>query len=179
MCQNSAQVSATSSLHAPLLAFPLPPPTSPSLSQFPNWIISSSWPRNMEVQDMYPVLTSTYTFPTGTKVEVPCFAPNTVVEIQRTECPDSFVNPMDVNNAKPCVNVCIKLNPSLCLSSYVHPNILHACTIMDGALSSGSLYRRGIFGDVGYAKCYWTDWPAVQPFSRDNMVFFFDIRCSA
>jgi hypothetical protein len=57
---------------------------------------------------MYPESTSTYMFPTGTKVEVPCSAPNNVIEIERTQCPNSFVNPMDINHPSPCINVCFK-----------------------------------------------------------------------
>ena len=71
----------------------------------PNEIVSLSWPINMEVQDLFPLTSSTYTFPTGTKVDVPCFAQNKVVDIKRTECPDSFVNPMDPNDVRPCVKV--------------------------------------------------------------------------
>ena len=71
----------------------------------PNEIVSLSWPTNMEVQDLYPLVSSMYTFPTGTKVDVPCFAQNKVVDIKRTECPDSFVNPMDLNDSRPCVKV--------------------------------------------------------------------------
>jgi hypothetical protein len=72
---------------------------------FPNAIVSLSWPTNMEAQDLFPLSSSTYTFPTGTKVDVPCFAQNKVVDIERTECPDSFVNPMDPNHDRPCVKV--------------------------------------------------------------------------
>ncbi len=72
---------------------------------FPDWIVSLSWPTHMEAQDLFPVSSSTYTFPTGTKVKVPCFAQNKVVDIERTECPDSFVNPMDPNHDRPCVKV--------------------------------------------------------------------------
>jgi hypothetical protein len=71
----------------------------------PNAIVSLSWPTNMEAQDLYPETSSTYTFPTGTKVNVPCFAQNKVVDIERTECPDSFVSPMDPNYDRPCVKV--------------------------------------------------------------------------
>jgi hypothetical protein len=71
----------------------------------PNWIVSLSWPTNMEAQYLFPSTSSTYTFPTGTKVDVPCFAQNKVVDIERTECPDSFVNPMDPNYDRPCVKV--------------------------------------------------------------------------
>ncbi len=71
----------------------------------PNRIVSLSWPTNMEVQDLYPLISSMYTFPTGTKVDVPCFAQNKVVDIKRTKCPDSFVNPMDFNDSRPCVKV--------------------------------------------------------------------------
>jgi hypothetical protein len=67
--------------------------------------VSLSWPTNMEAQDLYPFKSSTYTFPTGTKVDVPCFAQNKVVEIERTKCPDSFVNPIDPNHDRPCVKV--------------------------------------------------------------------------
>jgi hypothetical protein len=80
-------------------------------SQFPfvsgnkNEIVSISWPINMEAQDLYPLTSSTYTFPTGTKVDVPCFAQNKEVDIERTECPDSFVNPNDPNHDRPCVKV--------------------------------------------------------------------------
>jgi hypothetical protein len=71
----------------------------------PNETVSLSWPTNMEAQDLFPLTSSTYTFPTGTKVDVPCFAQNKVVDIERTECPDSFVNPMDPNHDRPCVKV--------------------------------------------------------------------------
>jgi hypothetical protein len=71
----------------------------------PNAIVSLSWPRNMAPQDLFPLTSSTYTFPTGVKVEVPCFAQTKVVDIERTECPDSFVSPIDPNNVRPCVKV--------------------------------------------------------------------------
>ena len=73
----------------------------------PNEIVSLSWPTNMEAQDLFPLTSSTYTFPTGTnkKVDVPCSAQNKMVDIERTECPDSFVNPMDPNDSRPCVKV--------------------------------------------------------------------------
>ncbi len=71
----------------------------------PNAVVSLSWPTNMEAQDLFPLTSSTYTFPTGTKVGVACFAQNKVVGIERTECPDSFVNPMDPNHERPCVKV--------------------------------------------------------------------------
>jgi hypothetical protein len=50
----------------------------------PNAIVSLSWPTNMEAQDLFPSTSSTYTFPTGTKVSVPCSAQNKVVDIKRT-----------------------------------------------------------------------------------------------
>jgi hypothetical protein len=68
-------------------------------------IVSLSWPTNMEAQALYPLSSSTYTFLTGTKVDVPCSAQNKVVGIERTKCPDSFVNPMDPNHDTPCVKV--------------------------------------------------------------------------
>ncbi len=71
----------------------------------PNLVVSLSWPKCMEAQDLYPVATSTYTWATGTKIEVPCFAQEKVVKIKRTECPDSFVNPIDPNHGSPCVKV--------------------------------------------------------------------------
>ena len=70
-----------------------------------NETVSLSWPTNMEAQDLFPLTSSTYTFPTGTKVDVPCFAQNKAVDIERTECPDSFVNPNDPNDGRPCVKV--------------------------------------------------------------------------
>ncbi len=72
---------------------------------FPNQTVSLSWPPNMEAQDLFPWISSTYTFPTGTKVDVPCFALDKVVDIKRAECPDSFVNPHDPNYDRPCVKV--------------------------------------------------------------------------
>ena len=86
-------------------------------SQLPfnsNLIVSLSWPTNMEAQDLFPLISSTYTFPTGTKVTVPCFAQNKVVAIERTECPDSFVNPNDPNDSRPCVKV-LNGSPPRCL----------------------------------------------------------------
>ncbi len=94
----------------------------------PDHIVSLSWPTNMEVQDLFPMTSSTYTFPTGTEVEIPCFAQNKVVDIERTKCPDSFVNPMDPNHIRPCVkvlqDVCIHsvfLSHSPCLSLHSQP----------------------------------------------------------
>ncbi len=75
------------------------------LSGNKNEIVSLSWPTTMEAQDLFPLTSSTYTFPTGTKMNVPCFAQNKVVDIERTECPDSFVNPLDPNHERPCVKV--------------------------------------------------------------------------
>ncbi len=71
----------------------------------PEAVVSLSWPRNMEAQDLFPLTSSTYTFPTGTNVDVPCFSQNKVVSIKRTECPDSFVAPNDSNHDRPCVKV--------------------------------------------------------------------------
>jgi hypothetical protein len=71
----------------------------------PNASVSLSWPTNMEAQDLFPLTSSTYTFPTGTKVGVPCFAQNKVVDIELPECPDSFVNPIYLNHTRSCVKV--------------------------------------------------------------------------
>jgi hypothetical protein len=71
----------------------------------PNEIVSLSWPTNMAAQDLFPLTSSTYTFPTGTNVDVACFAQNKVADIELAECPDSFVNPMDPNHDRPCVKV--------------------------------------------------------------------------
>ncbi len=114
------RLNSTTPSQSPLL-FPSSLPSS--RSQFPNWIVSTSWPRNMEVQDMYPELTSIYKLPTGTTVEVPCSASNNVIEIERTECPTSFVNPMDINNPSPCINVRFKPielshPPTYCVGSF-------------------------------------------------------------
>ncbi len=91
--------------------------SSPNTRSNPNTIVSLSWPTNMEAQDLFPLASSTYTFPTGTKVDVPCFAPNKVANIERTECPDSFVNSMDLNSTRQCVKV---LNGS---TRCLHPSI--------------------------------------------------------
>ncbi len=71
----------------------------------PTAVVSLSWPTNMEPQDLFPLTSSTYTFPTGTKVDVPCFAQNKAVKIERTECPDSFVKPNDPDHDRACVKV--------------------------------------------------------------------------
>jgi hypothetical protein len=76
------------------------------LLQDPNSVVSNAWPQHMEPQPLYPVATSTYTWPTGTStVKVPCFAQGKVVAIERAECPDSFVNPIDPNHVSSCVKV--------------------------------------------------------------------------
>jgi hypothetical protein len=82
----------------------------------PNDIVSLSWPTNMDAQDLFPLTSSTYTFPTGAKVDVPCFAQTKVVDIERTECPDSFVNPNDPNHDRPCVKVLLH-GSTTCLHS--------------------------------------------------------------
>ncbi len=68
-------------------------------------VVALSWPENVEPQDLYPVATSTYTLPTGSTVEVPCFALNRVVKVEQAKCPDSFVNPVDPEHGPPCVKV--------------------------------------------------------------------------
>jgi hypothetical protein len=76
----------------------------------PNLVMSLSWPKHMEVQDLYPAAASTYTlWASGTTLEVPCIAIEKVVEVERTECPDSFVNPIDPNHGSPCVKVVVVL----------------------------------------------------------------------
>ncbi len=111
-----------------------------------NVAVSLSWPANMEVQDLYPIATSTYTWPPrGTTVEVPCYTQDKVVEIVRAECPDSFVNPIDPNHLSPCVKVlhrakhnisskarfscslsmnCVR---SLALQQYIQTRSTHGC----------------------------------------------------
>ncbi len=71
----------------------------------PNLVISASWPKYMEAQDVYPVAASTYTWATGTKIEVPCSSQEKVVKVKRAECPYPFVNPIDLNHGSPCVKV--------------------------------------------------------------------------
>ncbi len=71
----------------------------------PNFALSWSWPKYMEAQDLYPVAASTYTWANEIKLKVPCSAQEKVVKIERTECPDSFVNPIDPNHGSPCVKV--------------------------------------------------------------------------
>ncbi len=71
----------------------------------PAYVVSLSWPRNMEMQDLYPLTSSTYTLPTGTIVDVPCVSRYKLVDVKQTECPDSFVNPNDPNYGRPCVKV--------------------------------------------------------------------------
>jgi hypothetical protein len=71
----------------------------------PNLVLSLSWPKGMEAQDLFPVAASTYTWATGTKIEVPCFAQGQEVKIEQTNCPGSFVNPIGLNHGSPCVKV--------------------------------------------------------------------------
>jgi hypothetical protein len=77
----------------------------PFTAQDRTQVVALSWPKNVEPQDLYPAATSTYTLPTGTTVEVPCFALNKVVKVEQAECPDSFVNPLDADDGRPCVKV--------------------------------------------------------------------------
>jgi hypothetical protein len=56
----------------------------------PNNIVSLSWPRNMEPQDLFPLTSSTYTFPTGIKVDVPCFAQTKLVDFERIKASSTF-----------------------------------------------------------------------------------------
>ncbi len=108
----------------------------------PNEIVSLSWPTNMEAQDLFPLASSTYTFPTGTKVDVPCSAQNKVVDIERTECPGSFVNPMDPNHANPCVKVLHGRVPDVYTRS-VFLSFPMPCIAL-AVLPSGSILRRGV-----------------------------------
>jgi hypothetical protein len=95
------------------------------LGQLP--AVRMSWPQHMEVQDLYPVATSNYTWPTGTKVKVPCFAQGKVVAIPIAECPDSFVNPMNPNNDRACVKVLRGVNCDICSFFLTFlPQIVHA-----------------------------------------------------
>jgi hypothetical protein len=79
----------------------------------PNLVLSLSWPKHMEAQYLYPVAASTYTWATGAKLEVPCSEPEKVVKIERTECPDSFVNPIDPNHHSHVLRCYIELNITL------------------------------------------------------------------
>ncbi len=76
----------------------------------PNLVLSLSWPKGMEAQDLFPVAASTYTWVTGTKIEVPCSAQDKVVKIERPDCPGLFVNPIDLNHGSPCVKVLHQTN---------------------------------------------------------------------
>ncbi len=100
--------------------------------QDPNSVASNSWPRHMEPQPLYPVAMSTYTWPTGTRVEVPCFAQDKVVEIKRAECPDSFVNPIDPNHVSPCVKV-------TCWAYLLYKVVL-SCLFLSCTVSSCSVF---------------------------------------
>jgi hypothetical protein len=71
----------------------------------PNLIVSLSWPNHMKTQDLYPVASSTYTCATGTEMEVPCSAQEQMKIKRTTECPDSFVNPIDPYHGHQCVKV--------------------------------------------------------------------------
>jgi hypothetical protein len=113
----------------------------------PNGTHSLSWPTNMEAQDLFPLTSSTYTFPTGTKVNVTCFSQNKVVGIERKKCPDPFVNPIDPYHDRPCVKVLHGSTTCLhprekeyrtAVLSFPFPCIAHA------DLSSSSLRRRGV-----------------------------------
>ncbi len=134
------------------------------LGQLP--AVPMSWPQHMEVQDLYPVATSTYTWSTGTDVKVPCFAQDKVVEIPITECPDSFVNPMDPNNDRACVKVLRGTNYVIfkLVSHFLATNC--TCT----ALPSGSILRQGVYMDVGYQQCCGSVRFAVELFHVHDLV---------
>jgi hypothetical protein len=100
----------------------------------PNLVLSLAWPKGMEAQDLYPGAASTYTWATGTKIEVPCFAQGQEVEIERTDCPGSFVNPIDFSHGSPCVKVLHRTKYYTGRLFYMFlPSFVHA------ALSSGSI----------------------------------------
>ncbi len=73
----------------------------------PSQVISLSWPQHMEIQDLYPATSSTYTLPTGFNVAVSCVAHDILVGIRQTECRGSFVNPVDPNHDRACVKVSV------------------------------------------------------------------------
>ncbi len=100
----------------------------------PNLVLSLSWPKRMEAQDLYPVAASTYTWATGAKLEVPCSAQEKLVKSERPECPDSFVNPIiDPNSVKQCVKVVgyIELHITLedCFTFSCHRLYLQPCPV--------------------------------------------------
>ena len=68
--------------------------------------ISMAWPKGMDVEFLYPEFSSLYTFPNGASYEVSCFTQEKEVAIQRVDCPDDFVNPVDPNHLKPRVKPC-------------------------------------------------------------------------
>jgi hypothetical protein len=123
----------------------------------PNVVYSMSWPKYMEAQDLYPVAASTYTWATGTKIEVPCSARDEMVKIERTECPDPFVNPIDPNHGSPCVKVLHWTKHDTWRLIYILlPSFVRAVLP-----SSGVCYRR-LYRDVGCKPCCWIDWVAVK-----------------
>jgi hypothetical protein len=71
----------------------------------PSATVSVGWPKNMPIQDLYPMEFSTYVYPTGTSVEVSCFTQKEV-QIQLADCPANFINPQDPNHIEPCVQRC-------------------------------------------------------------------------
>ncbi len=55
---------------------------------------------------LYPKVSSTYIASDGTEFESACFVPKEVTEIAQADCPSPFVNPVDPNSLKACVQAC-------------------------------------------------------------------------
>ncbi len=131
----------------------------------PNFALSWSWPKYMEAQNLYPVAASTYTWTNGIKLKVPCSAQEKVVKIERTECPDSFVNPIDPNHDSPCVKV-------LHWTTHYTWRLFHIPlpSFVNAVLPCGSICWWGIYRDVGCKPCYWIDWFAAERLHDHDLV---------
>jgi hypothetical protein len=129
-----------------------------TLAQLPfiseTMVVALSWPKNVEPQDLYPVAASTYTLPTGTTVEVPCFALNKIVKVEQAECPDSFVNPLDPDHGPPCVKVLhgpafvdpLRVFSFLCHESHTQPCPVAAYTDNEYTLMWAVTNTLGLIG---------------------------------
>ncbi len=68
--------------------------------------VSVYYPENLADGPLYPEASSTYIASDGTELESACFVPKEVTEIAQADCPSPFVNPVDPNSLKACVQAC-------------------------------------------------------------------------
>ena len=68
--------------------------------------VSFYYPDGMTSDGLYPESSSTYTTADGTEHDVICFVPKEPSDAIKEECPYPFVNPVDKDHLKSCVQAC-------------------------------------------------------------------------